>query len=171
MSSPDPQDLGDWRGGAHEILISDPRLKDHRAFFRELAKLDPEEQNKRLERAAFANIRHHPAKFAKNIVANVSRLWFDFPFSAKQENLSTLFYLLPNVLLLGALVASGVAVASWKRLPVQVGAFAGFGLASLAVHAIVAGYPRMLMPVVPIVIAIAAYCLAGSRTMRDASRG
>jgi hypothetical protein len=156
MSSPYSQDLGDWRGGAHEILISDPHLVEHRPFFTELAKLEPIEQNRRLERAALHNIRGHPRKFLENVAANVSRLWFDLPFSDKQENLKTLFYLLPNTLLLGALIMS-LALLVQGASTVNRGealAFATLGGGALLIHAVLAGYPRMLMPIVPIAISL-----------------
>jgi hypothetical protein len=171
MSSPAAQDLGDWRGGAREILITDPRLAQHRPFFRELARLDPVEQNRRLERAALDNIRSHPGKFLKNVAANVSRLWFDAPFSAKQESLKMLFYLLPNVLVLAALLASGallVRARSSIALPPELLAFVGFGIVALAVHAVLAAFPRMLMPIVPVAAWLVTYSLAvPTRTAGD----
>jgi 4-amino-4-deoxy-L-arabinose transferase-like glycosyltransferase len=172
MSSPEPQDLGDWRGGAHEILVSDPLLKPHRAYFRRLEALPPEEQNRRLEHAALANIRAHPGKFAKNVAANLSRMWFDFPFSAKPERLGALFYALPNALLLGALALSALLFAQARRMPVEARLFAGFGVAVLAVHAVVAAYPRMLMPLVPIAIALVTYaaCVRDLRAQPRAPR-
>jgi hypothetical protein len=153
MSSPFPQDLGDWRGGAYEVVVSDPKLAHHRDFFLELAPLDPTEQNRRLERRALENIRGSPGKFAENVAANVSRMIFGFPFSATQESVRTLFYLVPNVLILCALVACAVVLAT-RRATVGLegivfGAFAGF---AFALHSVLAAFPRMLMPLIPIAL-------------------
>jgi hypothetical protein len=153
MSSPYPRDLGDWRGGAHEIVVSDPRLAAHRPFFVRLAKLDPNEQNRQLEHAAWTNIRHHPRKYLENLAANLSRLWFDTPFSDKPEGLNTLFYLVPNAIVLGllAVVVALVAIER-RRWPLEAPVVGIFGASSLLIHAVVAGYPRMLMPAIPIAI-------------------
>lgn len=159
MSSPYSQDLGDWRGGPEQILITDPLLKPHRAYFRRLAKLDPVEQNKQLESTALSNVRDHPSKFAKNLAANISRLLFNFPYSAKQESLKTLFYLLPNALLLGALLVSALLLAASRSFPTQAVLFLVLGIASFAVHCVLAGYPRFLMPLVPIPVSIVAYAV------------
>ena len=171
MSSPHPQDLGDWRGGAYEIVVSDPDLAHHRPLFLELAPLDPAEQNRRLEQRAIENIRGSPLKFAENIAANVSRMLFGFPFSATSETLSTLFFLVPNTLLLWAVAACGILVVTRRAaLPFEalvLGAFAAFGF---ALHSVLAAFPRMVMPLVPIAlwfvfVTFAAYLGSGrSRT-------
>lgn len=155
MSSPYPQDLGDWRGGAYEIVVSDPKLAHHRALFVELAPLDAAEQNRRLERRAIENIRDSPLKFAKNVSANVSRMIFGFPFSATPESQSTLFYLVPNTILLWAMVGSALLLLLTRRLaafPFEGIVFGAFAALGLALHSVLAAFPRMLMPLVPIAL-------------------
>jgi 4-amino-4-deoxy-L-arabinose transferase-like glycosyltransferase len=153
MSSPHPEDLGNWRGGAYEVVVTDPKLAHHRDFFLELAPLDPAEQNRRLERRAIENIRGSPVKFAENVAANVSRMFFGFPYSAKPETLNTLFYLVPNSIVLWAVVGCAFLVArqpgSFPPEGVAFAAFAGFGF---ALHAVLAAFPRMLMPLIPIAL-------------------
>lgn len=155
MSSPYPQDLGDWRGGAYEVVVSDPKLAHHKKFFLELAPLDPTEQNRRLERRALENIRGSPLKFAKNVSANVSRMIFGFPFSATPESLSTLFYLIPNTIILWALVGSALLLLLTRRtvaFPFEGIVFAAFAAFCFALHSVLAAFPRMLMPSIPIAL-------------------
>jgi 4-amino-4-deoxy-L-arabinose transferase-like glycosyltransferase len=153
MSSPHPQDLGDWRGGAYEVVVTDPELAHHRAFFLELAPLDPIDQNRRLERRALENIRGDPLKYAKNVAANVSRMILGFPYSAKPQKLNTLFYLVPNVLLLWALVGSAIVLAARTTvLPPEGIPFAAFAIFGFGLHSLVAAFPRMLMPLVPVAL-------------------
>jgi hypothetical protein len=78
---------------------------------------------------------------------------FGFPFSAKPQTLNTLYYLVPNTLLLWAVVGCAVLV---LRRPdafpfegVVFVAFAGFGF---LLHSVLAAYPRMLMPLIPIAL-------------------
>lgn len=180
MSSPYPQDLGDWRGGAYEVVVSDPRLAPHRKFFLELAPLDPTEQNRRLERRAIENIRGSPGKFAKNVAANVSRMTLGFPFSGRQETLNTLFYLVPNVLLLSALLACVLLVVV-RRVAFQFEGivFGAFAALAFALHSVVAAFPRMVMPLIPIAVwfvfvtigSVVVPYLARTSGTRDASDG
>lgn len=181
MSSPYPQDLGDWRGGAYEVVVSDPRLAHHREFFLELAPLDPTEQNRRLERRAIENIRGSPGKFAKNVAANVSRMTLGFPFSATQEKLNTLYYLVPNAVILWALVGCAALLLATRRHTfgfegIVFGAFAGL---AFALHSLLAAFPRMIMPLIPIALwfvfvtigTLVVPYLARTSGTRDASSG
>ena len=180
MSSPYPQDLGDWRGGAYEVVVTDPKLAPHKAFFLELAPLDPTEQNRRLEKRAIENIRGAPLKFAKNVAANVSRMTLGFPFSAKQETLNTLYYLIPNSLVLWALAGSAL-LAAWGRVSFGFEGivFAAFAGLAFALHSVLAAFPRMLMPLIPIALwfvfvtveTVVVPYLARTRETRDASDG
>jgi 4-amino-4-deoxy-L-arabinose transferase-like glycosyltransferase len=153
MSSPYPQDLGDWRGGAYEVVVTDAKLAHHRDFFLELAPLDPTEQNRRLEQRAIENIRGSPGKFAENVAANVSRMFFGFPFSAKPETLNTLFYLVPNSIILWGVLGCALLVARQPgSFPPEGIVFAAFAVFGLALHAVLAAFPRMLMPLIPIAL-------------------
>ena len=85
MSSPHPNDLGDWRQ-ANQVF-TDEALAPHRPFFETLRGLPLPEQNARLEREALANIVGHPLEYATNVAANVSRLLFDAPYSGTPQRL------------------------------------------------------------------------------------
>jgi len=180
MSSPYPEDLGDWRGGAYEVVVSDPKLAHHRAFFLELAPLDPTEQNRRLEQRAIENIRGSPGKFAKNVAANVSRMTLGFPFSATQEDLSTLYYLLPNSAVLWALVGCALLLATRRvTFGFEGAVFGVFGGLAFALHSVLAAFPRMIMPLIPIALwfvfvtigTLVVPYLARTSGTRDASSG
>jgi hypothetical protein len=157
MSSPNPQDVGDWHGAAE--VFSNPGLAPHRAFFHSLAKLDLNTQNARLEHTAVTNIVHHPLKFALNVGDNVSRMLFNAPYSFKPAKPSGLVYSLPAGLLLVAMLVGGVRAARrQRRLPPETAAFAAFAIVTFALHAVLAGYPRFLFPIVPIVIWLTIVC-------------
>ena len=159
MSSPFERDLGDWRQANR--VFTDDDLAPHRPFFETLRGHPLPEQNARLERRAVENIRDHPAKYAENVVANVSRMLFDAPYSATPQRLTALAFALPNALLLAAvLLALVVALRVRGALPAAAAPFALLGLLAFALHALVAAYPRMLLPIVPIVVWFAAVAFA-----------
>jgi hypothetical protein len=166
MSSPYSGDLGDWQQ-ANDVFTM-PELAPHRPFFRTLRGLPLPRQNKELEHQALRNIRDHPGKYLKNVVANVSRMLFDTPYSYTEQRLGAAYFALPNGLLLGILaVAIVVALrARPARLPAPVWPFAIFAVSSFVLHAAVAAYPRMLMPIVPILVWFVAVTIARNVQIR-----
>lgn len=159
MSSPYPNDLGDWQRG--DWALRDPNLAPHKPFFETLEGLTLAEQNAKLERRAATNIKDHPMKYLKNVVANVSRMFFNAPYSYTEQRLSALYYALPNAILLGVILFAGfVALRVRRALPKPAAPFAVFGITAFVLHALVAAYPRMLMPIVPVIVWFAAVVIA-----------
>ena len=160
MSSPYAGDLGDWQQA--NAVSTDPSLAAHRPFFESLRGLDLPKQNAKLERQALENVVHHPMQYAENVGANVSRMLFDTPYSRTEQRLGALGFALPNALLLGLLAVSLVVLVRVRRsLPAPAAPFALFALASFGLHALVAAYPRMLLPIVPVIAWFVAIALAG----------
>ena len=151
MTSPNPGDLGDWHQ-AH-LVFSDPGLRPHRAFFESLRGLDLAEQNARIEREALRNIVDHPASYAENVAANVSRMLFNWPYSRTAFQTNDLFFVLSNLVLLGAVLFSLIVLVPRRRmLPPEAGVFALLAGTAFVLHALVSAYPRMLAPIVPLVV-------------------
>jgi 4-amino-4-deoxy-L-arabinose transferase-like glycosyltransferase len=148
MSSPQSGDRGDWHGA--DSVFRDPQLAPHRPLFRRLEGLPLVEQNRALERGAIRNVVHHPLKFAWNIVENVSRMLFNVPYSFKAPKMTSLVYAVPTAILLIVLALSAVG-ASRPRAPEAL-PIAALLAATFALHAVLAGYPRLLFPIVPAVI-------------------
>lgn len=150
MASPYPGDRGDWHQA--DDVFSDPALEPHRSFFTSLRGLSLAEQNVRIQRKALRNIRDHPAHYGENLLANASRMFFNGPYSAERWKPNDLFYALPNALVLVALAFSAATlVPRWRALPAAALPIGGLGAVALLVHVALATYPRMLMPIVPIV--------------------
>ena len=117
MSTPYSDEWGDW---FHRDDVRDrPELARHRPFFDSIAERPPLERDTALGRQAIVNIKTHPAKFLQNLVANIARMCFSFPYSYTPQKLTTLFYILPNSFLLWALLIAAVVL--WVRRPAGVG--------------------------------------------------
>jgi 4-amino-4-deoxy-L-arabinose transferase-like glycosyltransferase len=159
MSSPVKGDLGDWQKA--EAVFTDPNLAQHRSFFATLEGRTLSEQNARLERRALENIRDHPLKYLENMAANVSRLFFDTPYSYSSQRLTAVYFAVPNALLLGVLLlAVVVAVRVRGSLPPPTTPFATFAIAAFCLHVLASAYPRMLFPIVPVLVWFAATIIA-----------
>lgn len=151
MSSPYPADRGDWQ--LPSDVFVDSRLAPHRGLFTSLSGRPIPEQNDRLIDAALTNIREHPSKYGENVLANVSRMWFHSPYSFRLERLKPLLFVIPNALVLSALLVSlGLLVGRRRLLPVEAIPFGMFAVVAFGLHALLAAYPRMLFPVIPVII-------------------
>ena len=150
MASPYPGDHGDWRQA--DDVFTDPRLAPHRSFFAGLRGLPLDEQNVRIQHRAIGNIVHHPGRYGENLLANASRMFFNVPYSDERWRPNDLFYGLPNALVIVAIVFSAVTLVPRRRaLPAVAIPIGLLGAIALLVHLGVATYPRMLMPILPIV--------------------
>ncbi len=151
MSSPYEGDLGDWHQA--DDAFTDPALGPHKSFFAGLRGLTLSEQNAEIEREALRNILYNPVKYGENVVANVSRMLFNTPYSRTQEQANDVFYALPNALVVGAVALCLLVLLPRRRsLPAETGAFVLLGVTAFALHALLTAYPRMLMPIVPVVV-------------------
>ena len=171
MSSPHEGDLGDWHQ-AH-VVFTDPDLRPHREFFESLRGLDLAEQNAEIEREALSNIADSPGAYAENVVANVSRMLFNSPYSRTEQQTNDVFYALPNALLLGAAVLLTLVLVPRRRtLPPEAGVFALLAATAFGLHALVSAYPRMLAPIVPLVVWLTVLALVEAGLLRQgAPRG
>jgi hypothetical protein len=170
MSTPTDGLLGDWQQ-ANDVF-TDPNLAAERPFFASLRGLDLPDQNAELERQALENMLHHPARYAEHVAANVSRLLFDTPYSHTQQRLTSLGFALPNALLLGSLAAAIVLVLRRRAtLPPVAVPFAILWTTAFGLHALVAAYPRMLLPIVPLAVWFTATVLGGERGQTPVAHG
>ena len=151
MASPYPGQLGDWH--AESEVFTKPGLAANRPDFEKLRGLDQLESDDELRRAAIRLIRTHPGRYARHLAENLSRIWFNTPYSFTPQKLDTLFYIIPNALLLAGLLACTPVV--WLRrrsLPLEVGPFLVLLLLGVGVQILLAAFGRMLSPLVPLII-------------------
>jgi hypothetical protein len=169
MASPYEGDRGDWHQ-AH-LVFSDAALEPHRAFFASLRGRSLAEQNAEIEREAFRNIRDHPWRYTENVVVNVSRMLVNAPYSRTAWKANDLFYAVPNLLLLAAAVLAAVILVPRRReLPPETAPFAVLAAVAFGLHALVAAYPRMLAPIVPLIVWLAVLALVESGVLTQARR-
>ena len=171
MTSPYEGDHGDWHQ-AH-LVFTDPDLSPHRRFFEDLRGLTLAEQNAEIEREALRNIVEHPLEYGENVVANISRILFNMPYSRTDQQVDDVFYALPNALVVGAVVLCLIVLLPRRRsLPPEAGPFVVLGVVAFVLHALVASYPRMLAPLLPIVAWLTTLALVEMGVLRpDAPSG
>src|SRR5204862_4205333 len=161
--------LGEWH--AVHSVFSDPRLVRQRAFVRRLASMSPLRRDLELRRVAVRQIGRHPLPYARNLAANVSRMWFATPFSFRLPGAAFALNAVSNLALILAL--AWVAVARLRRrmrLPPEAGPFLAFAALALGVHLLFSAEPRMVMPLVPVIAWVVAQGVVRLRTAQQEDR-
>ncbi|MEX0290845.1 MAG: glycosyltransferase family 39 protein [Flavobacteriaceae bacterium] len=125
--------------------------QNHREVFASIDSLSWMEKDSVLKVRAVENMKEHPSKYLKNTVANVSRIFFHFPFSYRIQNLETLGYLVPNIFIV-VLAVLGIypALIRRKQIPKELIILLLVSLIYLGGHTLLGGRGRFLIPVVPL---------------------
>ena len=171
LASPYDGELGDWQNDWRPLPANSRVQRNHQAFLDSLAGLGTVARSDALERRALRNIRSHPDKYIQNWLANLSRLFFSFPYTDTPQKLSTLFYVLPNVLLLALCGASLVAWRVARRpLPSEVHLVLFVGLVAIAGTSVGSASPRYLIPLIPFFVLWSLVALSVNLEVRVSQR-
>lgn len=170
MSTPHKGEYGDWTSGLgqNSTEISNYNIKgadsvlrgNHQKDFNEILKFKGLEQDDVYKRLSFRNIESHPFKYLQNILYNMGRLVFHYPFSyAKQQPKILLIFPFHGILVTFILFSIIPTFINWRLMPYSLKfllilIFLYFG-ASLLVSALV----RMFTIIVPILLIWIAYII------------
>lgn len=148
-------ETGEWHPARH--VMRDPALRAERPFFRHLRTLPPLEQDLALRRRALENIGADPVRYLRNLAANASRLPFLVPMRYGYPPWLVAGAIGCNALLLGALGRAAVRLRRRRRsLEPEGWAFALIAALGVLVHLPAPASPRMLVPLVPLCLWLAA---------------
>jgi len=162
MSSPHPEESGDWFGSLASTEGNNPTLRaHHQATYESIADLPAQEADRVLTRKAIENIRHHPGKYARNWAANVGRLLFNYPFSYTEQKLSSFYYILPNSIFVtfGGL-ALFLLVYRWRSVTAGPRFLLALFTTSLAGSSLVSAYGRMFAVISPLLYVLTLHALS-----------
>jgi hypothetical protein len=158
MSSPASNQLGQWH--ASHTVFADPQLAAYRPLFHHLASLSPLQRDLTLRHLAIVQAEGHPAKYGLNLLANVSRMFFGFPFSFTLSAAVLAGLVLFNTAVLGGLAAAAVYLRRSRRLlPPEATPFLWFAGLAVAIHLFPSAEPRFLIPLIPVPIWVMAHAL------------
>lgn len=148
MSSPYPEDLGDWYPFSEKI----PNYsRNHKEFIDSLTGLNHVEQDKALKKKAIDNICHHPKKYVYNWTANIGRLLFGHPVSYFKKPSIYIYYYWPNAFIV---FFSGLFIfptlRCTKKIPFPLRSLLLFAFLYLGGSSLVSAYPRFFFVIVPI---------------------
>ena len=163
MSTPFEEEYGDFKVGMElnpieygnfNIIGADSILRaHHQADYIEINKYTGIQRDDAFKRLAIQNIKSHPIKFAQNVIYNMGRLVFHFPFSQAIQRPKILMILPINGALLTLMLFSFIAtILNWRRLPFSMKFLLILTLLYLGASSLVTAFVRMFTIVVPILL-------------------
>lgn len=156
MTSPYAEEYGDW--ASTKRVLTDELWQRHYNLHEELAELDFVEKDALLKKHALQNIREYPEKYLANWIANLGRMWFEYPISYKIQRPHTLFFMVFNSFLLASMILCLYPLwKSRKLLPGELWGLSLFALIYLGGSSLVSTYTRLIQPVVPILVIMIFY--------------
>jgi len=158
MSSPYPDELGDWHV---KSLAEHPSLmQNHATFFASLDSLGPVERDDAFKRKAIQNIREHPTKFLKNWAMNCTRILFSHPLSFLKPSLGVFKYVLPHsFLLVFGLLFLWPCLKRHQQIPTEIWCLLFLMATYFFGTSLLAAYARFFFPIVPVLVLWIAVCI------------
>ncbi|MEO1449245.1 MAG: hypothetical protein AAFV07_06925 [Bacteroidota bacterium] len=166
MSSPHPHEYGNWI--PQDFVLSGSRSQPEMAqqigtqYYREnhaeIAQLleeapDDAVRDSIYRAKAWANIQSHPDKFLQNWVANLSRMFWRFPFSYYQHEISILFFILPNSFLFVSMMLGFLLTWRYRNLlPPYLKWLLLLTVVYLGGSSLLSAFPRHLYVIQPVLL-------------------
>ena len=145
MTAPYQKDYGDWK--PEEDMAVNPKYKD---FIKTVVNLPTVQKDQAYKNAAIANIRKYPAKYAMNCVANLGRLFFEYPHTGTLQSSGTFFFLAPNMFVFVFIVLTlTIGVFYLKKISDEIIVLLIFIMVYLAGSTFVSAYCRMFIVTMP----------------------
>jgi 4-amino-4-deoxy-L-arabinose transferase-like glycosyltransferase len=156
MSTPYPGEYGDyWHG---------PAPQWHRKNLAVISDLDNIKKDDALKKLAFNNIKGHSVKYVKNWIANLGRLFFNFPYSKGSDAYRSVgspkrsLAMLPFNLAVFCVMVFAIFknIANWRRLDQGLRFLFIFIFLYLGASSLVSAYSRQFYVIVPAVLVLGA---------------
>jgi 4-amino-4-deoxy-L-arabinose transferase-like glycosyltransferase len=166
MSTPYPGEFGDYRYG---------KLPEwHQKDLEPLAGLNSIERDDALKRIALGNIKAHPTKYVKNWIANLGRLFFNFPYTPASDSyanvgnpLRSLAMLPLNAIVFILMIYSlFMTLCNWKGTDYFIRFLLYFVFLYLGASSVVSAYSRQFYIIVPALLFWIAYITDRSLTIK-----
>tara|TARA_B100000401_G_scaffold433669_1_gene372622 strand:- start:434 stop:1714 length:1281 start_codon:yes stop_codon:yes gene_type:complete len=171
MSSPFQREYGDWNNENFDANCQSQFQRgincnsiffeeNHGKFFNSIKDLNMIEKNDLLLKKGIENIKNYPLKYARNIISNVSRLFFNFPGSYVFQSDKTILRIIPNSIILNLMIFSFFStIINIKKIPKEMIFCISFTLFYLFLSSLITAYARMLVVAVPYILIWCAYSI------------
>ena len=161
MTSPYKGEYGDWKRELTAGTVSndnynipgcgDTLVAHHGKDFEEFDKLRGMERDDAFQRAAMKNLKAYPLKYAENVVYNMGRLVFHYPFSYSVQRTKVLLVFPVNGIILTLILYSLFpTILNWKKFNCLFWFLLLFCFSYLGLSSLVSAQVRMFTIVVPV---------------------
>jgi len=172
MTTPYPDEYGDWKGdltrnpvdlGNYNVADAGDSLKAHHRDFDSVYQYKGLQKDDAFKKIAIHNIKTYPLKYAKNIVYNLGRIFFHYPFSyASQRTKILMVFPLNGIILTLILICLVPTVKNWRKIIYPVRFTLIIGFLYLGENMLLSSEVRVLTLVVPIILFWSGYILQRS---------
>jgi hypothetical protein len=165
MSTPFEMEYGDWNNETFDAMIDahltggPMLLKDkHLDDFNKIMQKKGIERDDAYKAIAIDNIKSHPVKYFKNIIANLSRALFGFPYSySYQRPLMKAWY--SSIIFTLSLLSMILTLVNWQNINYSVRFLLILGVTYLGGSLLLSMENRMFLVVVPLILFWTGYIL------------
>lgn len=154
MSPTLPGETGQWHSPT--LVASDPALAAERPLFARVAALDPVAGDRLLREQARRNVAARPAAYVRNVIANLGRLLLSYPMKPTSVTTITVDGAWNVALLAGVIAAVGTGRRRRRDVPPEALPILVFAALSILVHLPASTSLRMLLPIAPALLWLAA---------------
>lgn len=157
MSTPFENEYGDWNNQTYDATNSNRPERNlaiallkanHQKDFDSVAKLNTLEKDDAIMKIAMNNIKKHPSKYFKNIISNVSRLFFGFPNNYTFESQLKKIWYFPIIYTL-MLYSLLMTLIYWKKITFTIRFIFAFSFIYLGGSALVSAENRNFIIILP----------------------
>lgn len=166
MSSPYKNEYGGWNNENFTANLIDGNITNtdlllklnHQKDIDTVLKYKGVRKDDAYKQIAIRNIKNNPTKYFKNIISNISRLFFGFPedYSLQRPLLKMWYFSILYSLMLYCLL---VSLINWKKLPYYIRFIFAFIFTYLGLSSLVSAGNRQFVIIIPILLFWIAYIL------------
>lgn len=167
MSTPISTEYGDWNDAQFRAYCDyDSTMpcnatyfaKGHQADYDQIYKLDGVARDDAFKQKAIQNIKSHPTKYAKNILANMGRLFFGLPNSYNIIRMQHFWRIIPNAFVFCITVLSFLlSFYNFKKLPTFFHIILLLLITYIGATLLVSAQQRQLYVVLPLILILFAW--------------
>ena len=162
MSTPIENEYGDWNDDHFRAYCdydtsmpcnADYFAKGHQADYDQIYKLEGVARDDAFKQKAVENIKLHPAKYLRNIVANMGRLFFGLPNSYSTVRMQQLWRIIPNAFLFCIfLISIFLGAKQFRKHPPEIQVLLLVLFTYLSATLLVSAQQRQLYVVLPLIL-------------------
>ena len=109
------------------------------------------ERDDMYKKIAVSNIRRYPVKYLRNIISNVERLFFNFPYSYTLQH-SSIKIAFSGIVVVGMIFSILISLINFRKIEFSLRFIIIFVMIYLGLTILVSAYPRMFTVIVPILL-------------------